>query len=79
MFQNYLRLLLALIFFINIFTPSLLQAQPAKEPKIDPSLMTKNPQKKLYPSTEWAIYEEEEKILDDVEKDPLNRSLVLKA
>ena len=79
MFQNYLRLLLAFIFFINIFTPSLLQAQSAKKPKIDPSLMTKNPQKKLYPSTEWEIYEEEEKILDDVEKDPLNPFLVLKA
>ena len=79
MFQNYLRLLLAFIFFINIFTPSLLQAQPAKKPEINPSLMRKNPHKKPYPSTEWEIYEEEEKILDDVEKDPLNPFLVLKA
>ena len=33
MFQHYLRLFLAFVFFINIFTPSLLQAQQATDGK----------------------------------------------
>jgi len=74
MFQHYLRLFLAFVFFINIFTPSLLQAQQATDGKRRRILSTSTSRQELE-LMRWDYYslpQDNTRVVDTSQLRPIN-------